>query len=148
MNFSISLSSTTSWPNEQLILQLSAWDRSYFPTPWTLEQWLDLGKNNGYFLIMSTSGFALFRLSCVEELAHLLKIVILPSFRKQKIGKTMLVWAFEDLKNKGIKRIFLEVEESNLSAKRLYDSLNFLPLHRVKNFYGHERHAWTMEKSL
>jgi len=51
-------------------------------------------------------------------------------------------------KSKGFESCFLEVEETNCGATRLYEKLGFKKLHLAKNFYGSRRNAFKMSKKL
>ena len=132
------------WPNQTEIETMISWDKAYFPTPWTDKQWFDLGKEEDYLLALTSQGFALFKLFKIEGLAHLLKVVTLPESRGQGLGKALLQDSLLRICELGLQRFYLEVEEGNLPAQKLYQSLGFKNLHLIKNFYGQGRHAWTM----
>ena len=132
------------WPNQTEIKKLISWDKSHFPTPWTDGQWLELGKEDDYLLVVAPQGFALFKLFKIEGLAHLLKVVTLPESRGQGLAKSLLSESILKIKELGLERFYLEVEEGNLPAQRLYQSLGFKNLHLIKNFYGQGRHGQTM----
>lgn len=126
-------------------------DRLHFPTPWSLESWKNLFQDHDRLLVLIKNqegviGFCLFDKVVVDSFAHLLKIVVHPKFRAQGISKIMLDTALLKLQNSGCTQYFLEVEESNLVAQRLYLSLDFKVIHRKKDFYGQNRSALIMTK--
>lgn len=123
---------------------LHDWDQKFFPAPWNFEQWKALAQEKDYFLLCSQDGFALYKLVALENLAHLLKIVILPQKRGKGLGLELLENSISKLSEFDYHNFYLEVEESNLAAQKIYKAVGFKPLHLVKNFYGQERHAWTM----
>lgn len=142
--FSFYLSKTSSWPSFDELNELILWDKDHFPTPWKSDLWLGLAQEEDYFLVRSPQGFALFKFFKLEGLAHLLKIVIIPSGRQKGLGKELLKASLEQIQSYGITRFYLEVEEGNHQAQKLYTSLGFKPLNKIKNFYGNGRHAWAM----
>ena len=71
-------------------------------------------------------------------------MVTLPEARGLGLGRNLLQDSLFKIKELGLERFYLEVEEGNLPAQRLYQTLGFKNLHLIKNFYGQGRHAWTM----
>ncbi|MGZ3788061.1 MAG: GNAT family N-acetyltransferase [Bacteriovorax sp.] len=126
-------------------------DQSFFPTPWNFESWSHLFvDHNRLLLVMQDQdrviGFCLFDLSDADSFAHLLKVLIHPDYRNQRLSKVVLEKAVNHLESKAYKEFFLEVEESNLAAQSLYQSLGFIKIHRKKDFYGSGRAALIMTK--
>jgi ribosomal-protein-alanine N-acetyltransferase len=64
------------------------------------------------------AGFALIRQAADE--AELLTIAVDPKWRGKKIGQALLRAAFDDLLLSPARRMFLEVDEQNAAAIRLY----------------------------
>ena len=128
-------------------------DQSFFPTPWTEESWIRLFEDHQRFLILIKNnqkiiGFSLFDLVREDQFAHLLKIVINPEFRNQKNGLALLKYSLETLEKENFKHFFLEVEESNLSAQKIYLECGFKKIHQKKDFYGQNRNALIMTKEI
>jgi ribosomal protein S18 acetylase RimI-like enzyme len=48
-----------------------------------------------------------------------------PDYRKQEIGKAILLNGLEDLKKKGVDIVELTVDSANLAACSLYESVGF-----------------------
>jgi len=142
------ISNSSLWPSQDELTLLQNWDACFFPSPWSLTQWLDLSHEKDYFLVTCSFGFALFRLSPLENLAHLLKILILPEKRTQGLGHQLFQFSLDELKRLNFERVYLEVEEDNICAQKLYERFGFKKLHLIKDFYGHERHAFSMELIL
>lgn len=128
-------------------------DRKFFPTPWTKEAWDDLFKEHerslaGIEMNHEYVGFALFDVSRADSFAHLLKILIHPDLREQKLGKKLLAFHLSELQKEGIKHFFLEVEENNHAAQKLYLHSGFKIIHKKKDFYGSGRAALIMTADL
>jgi ribosomal-protein-alanine N-acetyltransferase len=150
--------------------QLEALDNSFFPNPWSHRAWEDFAKNPAnYYLVSALAegrqseeeaplhdgpegtvlvGYSLFLLSELESLAHLLKIVVRPSWRQMGLGRRMIQEGIQTLVGKGFERIFLEVEENNVDAVNLYQTMGFRRLHYSKHFYGPGRHAVIMDNKI
>ena len=71
----------------------------------------------------------------VLDEATLFNIAIHPNYQGQKLGFTLLNALIEQLRNKGILTLWLEVRESNQNAIRLYEKLNFNEVDIRKNYY-------------
>ena len=94
-----------------------------FPNrPWSAEDFRDL-KNSGCEIIMSENGFIVYRIT-VDE-AEIITIGVDPEMRRQGIAAAMIGIIEKNLKNQGVKKIFLEVALNNEPAKRLYESMGF-----------------------
>ncbi len=83
------------------------------------------------------SGYILYSLVCGE--AELLRIAVDSSMRKKGIANTMMEVFFSELKKNACEKIFLEVEDENVPAIKLYEKFHFKEIHRRKNYYqGHD----------
>jgi len=126
-------------------------DRNFFPTPWSIESWINLCDGHNRLLILlkngnDTIGFCLFDKVIQDSFAHLLKILIIPSYQKLGLSKELLNKALLVLCKSGCTHYFLEVEQSNITAQKLYLSSGFKIIHRKKDFYGENRDALIMTK--
>ena len=125
-------------------------DQEYFPTPWQIADWNDLFSHNQRAIIIAREadqlvGFALFDISVVDSFAHLLKIIVVPSCRKQGKAQDILKFSLLSLETEwGIKKYFLEVEITNKNAVKLYEKLGFKIIHTKRDFYGMGRDAFIM----
>lgn len=79
------------------------------------------------------AGFALIR--TVADEAELLTIAVDPRWRGKKVGRALLEAAFADLMLSPAKRMFLEVDEQNAAAIRLYKGLGFTTISSRKGYY-------------
>ncbi len=81
------------------------------------------------------------------EQCDILQVCVCGKFRRQGLGKELLI-AFENImKEKGVCELFLEVNEKNIPAINLYNSMNFSFLSKRKKYYG-ENDAIVMHKTL
>lgn len=71
----------------------------------------------------------------VLDEATLFNIAVEPSQQGRGLGKMLLLDLIEKLKARGIMTLWLEVRESNLIAKTLYEQLGFNEVDIRKNYY-------------
>ena len=71
----------------------------------------------------------------VMDEGDITNVAVEASMRSQGIGKMLLNKLFEETANRGVKKIFLEVRESNESAIHLYEKMGFVVTGRRKNYY-------------
>ena len=62
-------------------------------------------------------------------------LAVAPSLRGQGIGSALLDAAIRDSIDRGVADLYLEVRESNQSARRLYTSRGFEEVSRRKAYY-------------
>lgn len=132
----------TSALEADVLFVLKDLDLKYFPTPWDSASWDQVfSEGADRFILVDVHdglipGFILFDLNLVDSFAHLLKILVNPDNRGFKIGKNLLNEAIRVLKERGIRTFFLEVEEENIVARNLYESMGFKVIHKKKQFYS------------
>lgn len=121
--------------------------------PWSPRQYLDslAGDHHGLALEETNTLLGHVMFMTVLDEAEILNIVIEPSRQGQGLGRKLLEYVLQSLKQKGIHRVFLEVRESNLPARTLYQHCGFTESGLRKNYYpgnnGRE-HAILMEVAL
>ena len=124
-------------------------DQRFFPTPWDAKSWDQVfDSSSDRFILLGNEGFILLDTSDADSFAHLLKILVNPEKRSAGLGKALLGEALEILKGRGIKTLFLEVEESNFSAIGLYEKFGFKVIHKKKHFYSNGATALIMTLSV
>ena len=96
------------------------------------------GKVGGYIIL----------LHYFDE-GELLNIATSPEMRKNGIAKKLMDKMISVMKEKEINRILLEVRESNVPAKTLYESYGFSSIAVRKNYYSKPtENAIVMEKHI
>lgn len=96
------------------------------------------------------AGFVMSRKAADE--AEILAIVIAPAHRGNRLGASLLGAHLSRLAGSGVGQVFLEVEEGNVAAERLYRHLGFREVGRRKGYYprpdGSRTTAITMRLDL
>lgn len=84
--------------------------------------------------------------------AEILTIMVSPAYRKLGYGKLMLEKMIDNAKHNGAEKLFLEVDENNTPAIKLYTSFGFSLLMKRENYYlykdGSKADALMMVKTL
>lgn len=95
-------------------------------------------------------GFAVSRIALDE--AELLSIAIDAAARGGGLSRDFLGTHLGHLAGRGVKTVFLEVEENNLPARNLYARAGFVPVGRRERYYreagGAELNAVVMRRDL
>jgi ribosomal-protein-alanine N-acetyltransferase len=97
-----------------------------------------------------TIGFAVSRIGADE--AEILSIAIDADKRGRGLSRNLLLTHLGHLAGRGVRRIFLEVEENNAPARRLYERCGFAVVGRRERYYqqasGEQLNALLMRRDL
>ena len=107
---------------------------------WPHESYAKLAESpGGVFLVCEANrqpvGFLAARE--VADEAEILNIAVHRDFRRKGIASTLLLATLDQLSHSAVARVFLELRESNLPARSLYERHGFLPTGRRKAYYHH-----------
>lgn len=97
-----------------------------------------------------TVGFAVSRLAADE--AEILSIAVAASHRGRGLSRMLLSTHLGHLAGRGVRTVFLEVEENNQPARRLYERAGFIVAGRRDRYYrqanGAQLNALLMRRDL
>jgi ribosomal-protein-alanine N-acetyltransferase len=97
-----------------------------------------------------TIGFAVSRIGADE--AEILSIAIDADERGRGLSRDLLLTHLGHLAGKGVRTVFLEVEENNVPARRLYERTGFVVVGRRERYYqqesGEQLNALLMRRDL
>jgi ribosomal-protein-alanine N-acetyltransferase len=95
-------------------------------------------------------GFSVSRMAADE--AEILSIAVAESHRGRGLSRTLLLTHLGHLAGRGVRTIFLEVEENNQPARRLYERAGFTVVGRRERYYrqggGEPLNALLMRRDL
>ena len=77
------------------------------------------------------------------EQADIITVAVRPAWQRQGIGRKLLVEAMENAKHMGCKVMFLDVEEGNDAAIKLYEAFGFTHVNRRKLYYKQKNGSFT-----
>jgi len=69
---------------------------------------------------------------------HVASLAVRPAFRGRGVGKGLMKALEAELMARGARRLRLEVRESNMVARRLYEGLGYRVVARLPKYYGDE----------
>lgn len=96
-----------------------------------------------------TIGFAVSRMAADE--AEILSIAVDAKHRGRGLSRNLLLTHLGHLAGRGVRTVFLEVEENNQPARRLYDRAGFAVSGRRERYYrqdGEQLNALIMRRDL
>ncbi len=126
------------------------------PEPWTRESFLEeLLRPHSHLLVARVpavsgemvAGYLCFWL--VADEVQILNIAVHRAYRRQGIGRALLVHCLHCGSGKKTRKAVLEVRSSNVVAQHLYRSLGFQVVGQRRDYYeGVGEHAVLMELSM
>ena len=105
---------------------------------WPPESYARLAESPGGLVLVCEAndrpvGFLAARQAADE--AEILNIGVLRDFRRKGVASALLLAALDEFRRSAIARVFLELRESNLPARTLYERHGFVPSGRRKAYY-------------
>lgn len=115
-------------------------EKASFRIPWSYDSFLyELTKNElaCYFVALNdddtVTGYAGMHL--VVDEGQITNIAVLPEFRGQEIGKSLLSALIREAREKKMAKMFLEVASKNQAALAMYKSAGFFEVGKRNNYY-------------
>lgn len=112
-----------------------------FPQPWTRGMFeREISVPISHFFIAKISGKIIVYGGYwqVEDEAHIINIAVHPDFRNKGFGREILGFLIETIIKQGLNRVLLEVRESNLAARKLYEANGFKIVGFRSRYYNDE----------
>jgi ribosomal-protein-alanine N-acetyltransferase len=94
-----------------------------------------------------TMGGLLIARKAADE-AEILTFCVAPDCRNAGLGRALLEAAIAELRNAGAKQLFLEVEEGNEAALKLYRSFGAIPVGKRERYYENRVNATIFSLAL
>jgi ribosomal-protein-alanine N-acetyltransferase len=121
---------------ERHLAALAEIERACFHAPWS-ENMLreELGK--GIFLVAEQDGRTAGYVGCqtVLDEGYITNVAVSPDFRRQGIARALIAELTAKAGENKLAFVTLEVRESNLAARRLYEKNGFEIVGKRKNYY-------------
>ena len=111
----------------------------YFSHPWSVSEFESLIASTNVHGAAAVDGqekvlgFILIR--CAADEAEILTIAVDKSSRKQGIGRELLTEQAERLRRIRVRKLFLEVDEDNAAARKLYSNFGFAQVGTRQGYY-------------
>ena len=118
---------------------------------WSKKQWSNEFKKEGIkiFGILITNlviGICVFHV--VLDEAQINYFVVNHKFRKKGFGSYLMCYLIKKCEELSLKKLLLEVSQTNVTAERFYSRFNFSTVGIRKNYYKDGSHALLKEKIL
>ena len=112
--------------------------RDFGPNIWRTEELEDSITNSifeGYIFSSNKkiNGFCFFKK--IDDFIEIYSIFVVPEYRNKGVAKNFLDCCLEYCKKNKLKKIILDVNETNLNAIRFYKKHSFIFSGRRKNYY-------------
>ena len=118
---------------------------------WTKRQWENEFKKSGVKVVAILKGgeiIGIYVIHTIIDEVHINYFSIKKRFRRKGYGSYLMKYLIKQCKKLNIKKIFLEVSETNSIAEDFYSKFNFLTVGIRKNYYRDGTHAVLKEKNL
>ena len=118
---------------------------------WSKKQWADEFKKEGtkvFGLLFRNSAIGICVYHVVLDEAQINYFVVDQRFRKKGFGSYLMSYLIKECKKINLKKLLLEVSQSNFTAERFYVRFNFSTVGIRKNYYKDGSHALLKEKKL
>ena len=121
------------------VAEVVAMERACYSDPWPASAFATLPDNPRVYFAVARGpggGMAGYVVAWyVSDEGELANLAVAAGDRKRGIGRALLDGTLADAATRGTKELYLEVRESNVAARRLYDSLEFEEVGRRKAYY-------------
>ncbi len=122
-----------------------------FPLPWSKEELIrEIVNPRAINLVALKDKAVVGYLQCWYTAydGDLLNIAVKPGLKRQHIGESLLLQLLDQLTEKGVENLFLEVRVSNTAAQCFYKKLGFITLTKRERYYINGEDAYIMNKQL
>jgi ribosomal-protein-alanine N-acetyltransferase len=128
--------------SEEHVKQIEELERACFSAPWSEESLRAELSNPLALWLCAVSGETVLGYigsEMVPDEADMMNLAVAGEARRQGIAQALLSGLLSELRKHGIVSLSLEVRESNLPARALYETNGFLQVGRRKNYYFNPR---------
>ena len=118
---------------------------------WTKKQWANEFQKKGtkiFGLSISNLVIGICVFQVVLDEAQINYFVVKQKFRKKGFGSYLMSFLIKKCEELSLKKLILEVSQSNVTAERFYSRFDFSTVGIRKNYYKDGSHALLKEKKL
>ena len=118
---------------------------------WSKEQWANEFKKDGtkiFGLLFKNLVIGICVFEVVLDEAQINYFVVNKKFRKKGFGTYLMSYLIKKSEKLNLRKLLLEVSQSNLTAERFYSRFDFFTVGIRKNYYKNGSHALLKEKKL
>lgn len=125
-------------------------EKKCFSDPWNADMVLssfNLPRFVGFVAEDNGKAVAYLGATTVLTDCDVLLVAVEETHRKKGVATALFALLFDELKNRGAEKVFLEVRSKNIPARACYKSLGFSEIGVRNNYYGDDD-AVIMEKDV
>ena len=118
---------------------------------WSKQQWANEFKKDGtkiYGLLIKNLVIGICVFQVVLDEAQINYFVVNKKFREKGFGSYLMSYLIKKCKKLNLKKLLLEVSQSNVTAERFYSRFDFCTVGIRKNYYKDGSDALLKEKKL
>ena len=118
---------------------------------WSKKQWSNEFKKEGtkiFGLLIKNSVIGICVFQVVLDEAQINYFVVNQKFRKKGFGSFFMSYLIKKCEKSNLKKLLLEVSQSNVTADRFYSRFDFSTVGIRKNYYRDGSHALLKEKKF
>ena len=118
---------------------------------WSKKQWANEFKKEGvkvFGILLSNLIIGICVLQVVLDEAQINYFVVNKKFRKKGFGSYFMSYLIKKCEKLNLKKLLLEVSQSNVTAERFYSRFDFFTVGIRKNYYKDGSNALLKEKKL
>ena len=118
---------------------------------WSKQQWADEFKKDGtkiFGLLIKNIVIGICVFQVVLDEAQISYFVVNKKFRNKGFGSYLMSYVIKKCEKLNLKKLLLEVSQSNVTAERFYSRFDFSTVGIRKNYYKDGSHALLKEKKL
>ena len=118
---------------------------------WSREQWSNEFKKDGtkiFGLLIENLVIGICVFQVVIDEAQINYFVVNKKFRKKGFGSYLMRYLIKKCEKLNLRKLLLEVSQSNVTAERFYSRFDFSTVGIRKNYYKDGSHALLKEKKL
>ena len=118
---------------------------------WSKKQWANEFKKDGtkiFGLLIKNLVIGICVFQIVLDEAQINYFVVNQQFREKGFGSYFMSYLIKKFKKLNLKKLLLEVSQSNVTAERFYSRFDFSTVGIRKNYYKDGSHALLKEKKL
>ncbi|MCX7760699.1 MAG: ribosomal protein S18-alanine N-acetyltransferase [Hydrogenothermaceae bacterium] len=141
LNFNI-ISYEDKYLNQVLDLLNSVFDFHY------TEDYINTGLSEKYVVLENGKVIGFFEFSILSDLGEIFMIAVDKNFHGKGIGKVIMEFILEKMKEENVKEIYLDVSVNNKRAINFYKKYGFEELYIREKYYRNLEDAILMKKQL
>ena len=118
---------------------------------WSKQQWANEFKKDGtkiFGLLIKNLVIGICVFQVVLDEAQINYFVVNQKFREKGFGSYLMSYLIKKCEKLNLKKLLLEVSQSNVNAERFYSRFDFYTVGIRKNYYKDGSHALLKEKNL